>query len=147
MSEENVEIVRRFQKLMVESHARDDRTPAGGWGQVLDLLDPAISVPVCPSLPHGGDWVGHDGYLKMIEQVTKWRTTIGGQRSSYILDAGEDHVLLVITFESKSVKTGRTFPIRMVELYTLRDGKITELIPYYWDIAPMLAAEREQQSA
>jgi hypothetical protein len=113
----------------------------------LELLDPAISVPVCPSLPHGGDWVGHDGYLNMIEQVTKWRKTIGGRRSSRILDADDDHVLLIITFESESVKTGRTFPIRMVEVYTLRDGKITELVPYYWDIAPMLEAEREDEAA
>lgn len=146
MSQDNVEIVRRFQQLMVQSYAQEDRTPVGGWGSVLELLDPAISVPVCPSLPHGGHWVGHDGYLKMIDQVTKWRKTSGGRRSSRILDAGDDHVLLVITFESQSVKTGRGFPIRMVELYTLRSGKITELVPYDWDIAPMLGAEGDVES-
>ncbi len=143
MSQENVEIVKRFQRLMVESYGRDDRTPEEGWAPVLELLDPDISVPVCPSLPHGGDWVGHHGYLKMIEQVSKWRRAIAGNRSSSIVEAGDDHVLLSITFACQSIKTGRNLPIRMVEVYTLRDGKITELVPYYWDTEPMLEAERE----
>jgi ketosteroid isomerase-like protein len=149
MSSENVEIIRRLQELMVSSFGREeelDGAPAEGWDPVWELLAPDISVPVSPHLPHGGDWVGHKGYRDLIEQVATWRRTIGGPELTY-LDMEDDHVLLVIEFEGQSVKTGRTYPVRMVELYKLRDGKITELIPYYWDATPMADAEHEEEAS
>lgn len=143
VSKENVEIVKRFEELLIPSFKDGDASSQGGFDQVLELLDPAFSAPVCPSLPHGGDWVGHDGFLKMCEAVRDSRKTIEHSERTY-LDAGDDRVVMTVSFTAESVKTGRPFPVRMVEIFTVRDGKIAELVPYYWDTAPAIEAERDE---
>ncbi len=146
VSKENVAIVKRFEELLIPSFKDGDASSHGGFDQVLELLDPAFSAPVCPSLPHGGHWVGHDGFLKMCEAVRNTRRTIEHSERTY-LDAGEDSVVMTVSFTAESSQTpGGPFPVRMVEIFTVRDSKSPSSFPYYWDAAPAIEAERDEAS-
>jgi ketosteroid isomerase-like protein len=147
VSQGNVEVVQRFESLMGELLAnastleQDDESSRAGFEQVLELLDPDVVFRPPPAMPYGGDHIGHDGFLKMCEGVAKAWNFDGADGFEFeFLDAGEDRVVLLASFTPVSRETGRPVPIRMVEVITVRDGKIIELVPYYWDTVPIVAA-------
>jgi ketosteroid isomerase-like protein len=140
LSKENVEIVKRFESLMVPSLEEEDPAVAEKRLQeILDLLDPNVAFHATPSLPHGGDYVGHDSFMKMGEQFRELWNTPGGVDLQYF-DIGGDKVLTMASFIFESVHTGRSVPNRMVEIVTVQDGKITDLVAYYFDTVPIVEA-------
>jgi ketosteroid isomerase-like protein len=139
VSQENVEIVRRFENLMADEEARDAARAAGRafdedrMQQVLELLSEDVAFRPFPGMPgHGGDWIGRDGYLEMCEAYGSAWEPAENLELEY-LDGGGDKVVILISFDSRSKITGETVPVRMVEIITVRDGRITELVPYYHD--------------
>jgi uncharacterized protein len=141
MSQKNVEVVRRFEELMIPSlESKDSARARGGFEEVLTLLDPDVVFVVASSIPHGGEWVGHEGFMKMCGTFrTAWNHIHPGHLE--YVDAGGDQVIIVIdgvTFQSK--ETGKTVRHNMIELVTVRDGKITRFVPYYWDTALLVEA-------
>jgi len=140
MAQENVEVVKRFEEMMIPSlGAKDSSRARGGFHEVLELLDPEIVLTVASSLPHGGEWLGHDGFLKMCETFRGAWNHIDGGHLDYF-DGGDDRVIIVVdpTFQSKA--TGKTIHHRMVEIFSVQNGKITRLVPYYWDTALLVEA-------
>jgi ketosteroid isomerase-like protein len=140
MSQENVEVVKRFESLMVPSLEEEHAHGAGGgFDEVLKLLHPSVAFHASRSIPHGGDYVGHERFLQMCEQFRELWDLEGGVELEY-LDAGEDRVITIASFTITSRHTGRSAPVRMVEVVTVRDGKIVELQAYYEDTAPIVVA-------
>jgi ketosteroid isomerase-like protein len=140
MSQENVEVVKRFETMMVPSlQEEDEATAQGGFEQILELLDENVAFRPTPSLPHGGDWIGHDGFFKLGEAfIAAWELPTGVEFE--YLDGGGDKVVILARFDSVSRHTGKTVEFKMVEIVTVRDGKITELVPYYYDTIPIVEA-------
>jgi hypothetical protein len=137
LSKENVEVVKRFELLM---GARADAGGSQRLQQVLTLLDENVAFRPSPSVPgHGGDWIGHDGFLKMCEAYSETWDPPQGLEFEF-LDGGGDTVVTLAAFTRRSRRTGRSVPIRMVEIVTVRDGKITELVPYFHDTVAMVEA-------
>ena len=140
MSSENVEVVKRFESLMVpsieEEHASDAR---GGFEQVLALLDSEVVFRATTSLPHGGEFIGHDSFLAMGDQFRNMWKIVGSIDFEY-LDGGGEKVVTLASFTIESRTTGRSVPVRMVEVVTVRDGKIAELVAYYYDTVPIIEA-------
>jgi uncharacterized protein len=140
VSKENVDVVKRFESLMVPSLEEGDAAVGGGGlDQVLELLDPDVAFHACTSIPHGGDYVGHERFLKMCDQFRELWNLVGGVELEY-LDGGDDRVITLASFTAQSRHTGRSVPIRMVEVVTVRNGKIAELVAYYYDTAPIIEA-------
>jgi len=147
MSQENVEIVKRFETMMVPSLEEEDESAAqGGFEQILELLDENVAFRPTSVLPHGGDWIGHDGFMKMGEAFSKAWDLVDGVNFEY-LDGGGDKVVILASFTITSRETGRSVPVRMVEIVTVRDGKITELVPYYYDTIPIVEAAGRLETA
>jgi uncharacterized protein len=132
MSAENVEVVERFESLM---GARGEG--AGSLDEVLELLDEDVAFRPSESVPgHGGQWVGHEGFLQMCRAYGEvWETPKDFRYE--VLDGGGDTVVILASFIRTSRRTGRSIPIRMVEIVTVHEGKITELVPYFYDTVPM----------
>ena len=140
MSQENVEVVKRFETMMVPSlQAEDEAAAKGGFEQILELLDENVAFRPTPSLPHGGDWIGHDGFLGLGEAFSAAWELPTGVEFEY-LDGGGDKVVILARFDCVSRHTGKMVEFKMVEIVTVRDGKITELLPYYYDTIPIVEA-------
>jgi ketosteroid isomerase-like protein len=88
------------------------------------------------SLPHGG-W--HEGLVGLDAMAatfaSHWDRTITGAR---ILDAG-DSAVQVTTQTWTSKATGRSATVDVVELFTVADGRITEIRVFQQDTAALLA--------
>lgn len=130
MSQANLALVRRFEELMALG-PQSDHEP---YKDVLELLAPDIRFRVGPSMPHAGDWVGHDGFLRMVELIGAARRV--AEPTFTYLDAGDEHVVVLISFTHEIVATGERGVTRMVEVITVRYGKIVSLDPYYDDTLP-----------
>jgi uncharacterized protein len=133
MSQENIDVVKRFEALMVPSLEETDHDASEQrLRQILDLLDPEVTFYATPSIPHGGTYVGHDAFFKMGEQFRDLWEIGDGVQIEYI-DGGGDRVITLAEWTAISRPTGKSVPVRMVEVLTIRDGRIKELRAFYED--------------
>jgi ketosteroid isomerase-like protein len=107
--------------------------------EVLSILDPDVIFYATPSIPHGGTYVGHDAFFKMGEQFRDLWDIGDGVELEYI-DGGGDRVITLANWTAVSHVTGRSVPVRMVEVVTVCDGRIKELRAYYEDTVPLIEA-------
>jgi ketosteroid isomerase-like protein len=125
MSQENVEIVRRF-------HDHFDRTGEPLW----DVIDSEIEV-YDHDIPDAGTYHGLAGY-------TKWLTNWGETFESYamelarLVDAG-DQIVSLIVMRASGRRSGVSVERKDAIVSTFRDGKIAR-IDYYNDQAQALEA-------
>jgi ketosteroid isomerase-like protein len=133
MSQENIDVVKRFEDLMVPSLEETDHDASEQrLRQILDILDPEVTFYATPSIPHGGTYVGHDAFFKMGEQFRDLWEIGDGVQIEYI-DSGGDRVITLAEWTAISRHTGKSVPVRMVEVLTIRDGRIKELRAFYED--------------
>src|SRR5438132_1595549 len=94
----------------------------GRLEQVLELLDENVAFRPSESVPgHGGTWIGHDGFLQMCRAYADvWEPPKDFEFQ--VLDGGGDKVVILASFIRTAHRTGRSIPIRMVEIVTVRDG-------------------------
>lgn len=136
-----IDVVRRYAAAATDS--MPEREGGGSAEQrlqkLLDMLDPQVRIAVAGSLPYGGEYVGHSGFLALAEAFGKtWEVVDNGSAGYFDIGGGRVVALYAPTF--RSVATGRAVSFRMVEVLTVRNGRIAELLPYYSDTAELIRA-------
>ncbi|MCX2934461.1 nuclear transport factor 2 family protein [Mycobacterium sp. CVI_P3] len=114
----NVEIVRRFTEGL----------RAGDIDACAALLDHTNVFSEAPSLPFGGEYVGIDGFRRMLAAVSRdFRVRLEPPE----IAGTDDWVAVVVhgTFTSRG--TGRSMPVECVDIYRLRDAKIVRVDVHY----------------
>ncbi|RIV18647.1 nuclear transport factor 2 family protein [Fibrisoma montanum] len=100
---------------------------------VLQSLDEHVITHQATSLPYGGTYQGHDGFMQMGTAI--FNIWDGFQTTpDEFLDAG-DWVIVRAIMRGKAHQTGRPLDMPLTELWRLQDGKVKEIIPFYWDTA------------
>ncbi len=133
MSQDNIDVVKRFEQLMVP--ALDESDPEASQRhleQIKAVLDPDVVFHASPTIPHGGTYRGYDAFFKMGEQFRDLWDISAGVELQYI-DGGGDKVVTLAKWTGVSKLTGKAVPVDMVEVVTVKDGRITELRAYYED--------------
>jgi ketosteroid isomerase-like protein len=133
---EALEVVKKFGQLMTRDLSDDGSTPEQRLAQIMELVHPDIKMPVAGSLPYGGMHIGHDGFLEMGADFAKTWVIIETGVEYVGMDDGRVAVFYNPTFES--VETGRRVTFKMVEILVVKDGKIAELVPYYFDTVELV---------
>jgi ketosteroid isomerase-like protein len=116
------------------------RTGAG-IDAVLAYLDPDVEVIEAPSLPYSGVFEGHDGFRELSSRMAELWEFAPGKTFDYI-DDGTGRVMVLTLGRAIAKETGREVEWRLAELFTVRDGLIVEIRPFYWDTAAIVAATR-----
>lgn len=114
-----------------------------GWNgedlhQVLAFLHPGVEVIEAAGLPYAGTWKGHAGFLELTTYFTQNWQFLPGKTFEYVADGDKVVVLTLGTAVAKA--TGREVEWRLAELFTVRDGLIAEIRPFYFDTAAISAA-------
>jgi ketosteroid isomerase-like protein len=129
VSTSNVALIHQFEDLFV----------TGDMDGVLALLTDDIVVHEAPSVPYPGEHRGKDNFLKLADAFYEiW--DIQGPLDLDIVPAGDDRVLSLVRFDVIVKPTGNPLELRLAEIYTIRDGKIAEILVHYWDTAAMVEA-------
>lgn len=117
-----------------EAEARYSSVPSdGNWNALGAFLDPDFILFQAESLPYGGIWRGPDGFRA-------WMKAMGDFRSHFSVAAvrifeGPDVVVIQAMVTGTARKTGRDIEMPVAQIVTLRDGRLLEVRPFYWDTA------------
>ncbi|MEV8321342.1 nuclear transport factor 2 family protein [Streptomyces sp. NPDC059900] len=116
---------------------------AGGPGRAtFDLLAPYFAPDVvlhqAQALPYGGTWRGHDGMTRFFLAMSEtWQTFEIGKQE--FLATGPTAVVHTHV-RARARATGRELAFPILQTITVRDGRISQVRPFYWDTAAIVAA-------
>ncbi|MFC9297262.1 nuclear transport factor 2 family protein [Streptomyces sp. NPDC057011] len=116
---------------------------AGGPGRaafddIAACLDPQVVLHQAPGLPYAGDWRGPEGIERFMAVMGEAWRSIEFLDQHRMIDGPDVVVTSRVRFVARA--TGRSLETRIVQLMTVRDGKITEIRPFYWDPPAVAAA-------
>lgn len=109
---------------------------AGGPGEAsFDLLAPFFAQDVelhqADALPYGGTWRGHDGLARFFLRMGEVWEAFDMVEQEF-LATGETAVVLT-QVRARARATGRELGFPILQTITVKDGRITEVRPFYWD--------------
>jgi ketosteroid isomerase-like protein len=88
------------------------------------------------SLPYGGTYRGFDGFLQLVERITKVWSGFAIKLVKLIADDG--YVVALISVSGKI--NARAFEMDVTEVWKLRDGKVESNHIYYFDTKRLMDA-------
>jgi len=123
---------------------------AGGPGQAsFDLLAPYFAPDVvlhqAEALPYGGTWRGHEGMARFFAAMARTWAAFDLAEQEF-LATGQTAVVRTLV-RACARATGRELEFPILQTITVRDGRITEVRPFYWDTAAVAAACGQATSA
>ncbi|MBV8862484.1 MAG: nuclear transport factor 2 family protein [Mycobacterium sp.] len=126
-AERSVATVRRFMAATAAERRNERRS----------LLHDDFVVHESGGLPFSGDYYGSQGFFELLDRIDDVLELSAGPIS--IDPLGDDAVAarFSLTFISRS--SGESVEMELVEIYTVRDGRIAELDVYYKDPAAVAA--------
>jgi ketosteroid isomerase-like protein len=127
MSQENVEVVRRFYE------AQNDAD------QVLQFFDPDVVITNTAISPETAPYIGHDGVIKWAKSA---REAVGDFHvaADEIIDVDENRVVVVGRVCGRGRSSGLAIEIQLSTVYTLRHGKFVDVRAYETKIQALEAA-------
>jgi ketosteroid isomerase-like protein len=132
MSQENIEVVRRFIEALVNAQGSDD------WQAVLAELDTEVEIDDLDISLDTDHYQGHDRFRKWIgvwnESWESWRV-----EDVKVRPVGEDRAVALFLMLVKGKGSGIELSRRDALVCTLRAGKIAEM-GYYNDQQQALEA-------
>lgn len=108
----------------------------------LQTVDEACVIHTPDSLPYGGTYKGHDEirqFWGVFFQIYDRPEPIGLQ----LLTVG-DYIICLLTLKTR-LSSGAELEMPMAETFKLRNGKLVEIRPYYFDTAKMAQVINHQQ--
>jgi ketosteroid isomerase-like protein len=109
---------------------------AGGPGAApFDLLAPFFAPDVelhqADALPYGGTWHGHEGMARFFLAMSRTWEVFDLVEQEF-LATGETAVVLT-RVRARARATGRELAFPILQTIRIRDGRIAEVRPFYWD--------------
>lgn len=119
---------------------------AGGPGkasfdELAAYLDPDVVVHQAPSLPYGGTWHGHHGMEEHFAAMSQTWESFDILGQDY-LDHGDT---IVVHSQVRARATGRSLDFPIVQMITIRGGRLIEFRQFYRDTVPIADACSHRQ--
>lgn len=131
------EVVRKFDTAIMEK---------GDFDLAMEYAHPDFTVREAPGLPYRGTYVGRQGLDELLEDVTRFHEFVGELKMSF---RGVNEGLVVGRFEGRArlKATGEEVDFLVTEWVTVRDGKVADVEPFYYDQKPLLDAAAAERAA
>ncbi|MFG3441202.1 nuclear transport factor 2 family protein [Nonomuraea sp. NPDC047897] len=111
---------------------------AGGYGaadyaEVAVHLDPEVVLHQAPGLPFTGTgtWRGHDGLERFLARFSELWESMEFLEQEHWGDGDTVVVRNRVRFRARA--TGRDVETEILQLIRVRDGRMLECRPFYWD--------------
>lgn len=104
---------------------------------IAATLAPNVKLEQTSALPYAGTYYGPQGMQDWAVQMANWFEVVDVRTPEIFESPGSDRVVVLSTVHFKVRKTGEEldFPFCQVVRVDLQKGVITEMHPYYWDVA------------
>ena len=120
-----------------------DVMAAGDFELMKSYLHPDVFVTEADCLPYPGVHKGPDGYIRLVDKVVNTWDDL--ELSVNAMAEDGDMVMVVSEFAGKN-KAGVAFNMPMTEVFYFKDGKISEVRPYYFDTHKLAELHARQNS-
>lgn len=110
------------------------------------VMAPDVVLHQNLDLPWGGKYVGIKGFADWAAHMSSLFDTVDITNPEFA--EMSDKVVIYSTLVIRTKNTQETLKNPMVQVVTVKDGKITEFRPFYWQVSDYVAlAEREKKSS
>lgn len=92
---------------------------------------PDVELHQADALPYGGTWRGHSGMARFFLVMGEVWESFDMVEQEF-LATGETAVVLT-QVRARARATGRELRFPILQAITVKDGRITEIRPFYWD--------------
>jgi uncharacterized protein len=122
-----------------------DALSKGDLAEAATYFDLEIRIYEPAHLPYGGIYVGHAGFYALFQQLNQTFDRLIIPPSA-IVDAG-CAVIAMTTLQAQTRRTNIPVQMPLNEVFVVRNGKVTEIRPFYWDSAAIVAAIAGDETA
>ncbi len=113
----------------------------GSSAQFAATLADDVVLHQPPDLPWGGEYVGPKRYEEWARAMSAVFDQVD-MREPQFFEQG-DTVVIVGTLATRLRVTGEWMGLPMMQVVTVKDGRITDFRPYYWNVPAYVAAARK----
>jgi ketosteroid isomerase-like protein len=118
---------------------------AGGPGKasfdtIAPFFAPDVLLHQAEALPYGGTWRGHDGMEQFFVAMSRTWAEFEMVEQEFLSTSETAVVLTQVHARARATDRELDFPI--LQAIRVVDGRITEVRPFYWDTAAIVAACR-----
>jgi uncharacterized protein len=99
---------------------------------------PDVVLHQADGLPYGGTWRGHDGMEQFFVAMSRTWDVFDMVEQEFLATGTTAVVLTQIHARARATGTELDFPI--LQTLRIRDGRIADVRPFYWDTAAIAAA-------
>src|SRR5690625_1108503 len=132
-----LEIVRRFDEAVVYE---------GDFDKAMQYAHEDFKVREAPGLPYQREYIGRQGLEELMRDVgAHWEFLEPVSMEFYAAGTNDDLVVSRVSTKARIRASGEEFPFLVTEWITVKDGKVIDVEPFYWDQAPLLNAVRTTQ--
>ncbi|WP_218025142.1 nuclear transport factor 2 family protein [Nocardia jejuensis] len=117
-------------------------TEGGEFEAMAAYLAPDVVMYQAPSLPYGGEWVGHEGFRRFVAVMGENWDGLWFDEQQFVVDG--ERVVVFSRGRLRARQSGRTLKTSLLQWISFRDGLITEFRPYYLDTSAVSSALSEK---
>lgn len=114
----------------------------GDWPAVEAMLTDDFTISEADSLPMACRLHGKGALRELYALVTGMMDVAAFERTA--ITVGGDYAIAIVTVRFADPALA---PAELCELFHIRDGKVCEIKPFYYDPAPMVAAAAAKAAA
>ena len=125
-----------------EAEAKYMQAKASGEDASFDgiaaTLDPGVMLHQSPDLPFGGEYVGHQRYEQWAIAMSAIFDKLEVTEQEWFESEGK--VIVFCRFKTRSRINGSSQDLPMAQVVTIKNGKITDFRPFYWNVPAYIDA-------
>ncbi len=123
------------EKMYMQARASGQEA---SFDAIAATLDPAVILHQSPDLPFGGEYVGHDQYEQWAIAMSSIFDKLEVAEQQWF--ESDNVVVVVCRFKTHSRRNGSGQDLPMAQVVTVKDGKITDFRPFYWNVPAYINA-------
>ncbi|WP_066560660.1 nuclear transport factor 2 family protein [Croceicoccus bisphenolivorans] len=115
-------------------------TGTGDWDKVATMVTDDLIIREAPGLPMGGNYIGSNALNDLFVKVFAMLDVASLETVARTYGGDYAVAILKMHFADESLA-----PAELTEVFRFRDGKVCEIVPYYFDPATIHAAAEAKQ--
>ena len=113
-------------------------TGAGDWAAAEEMLHDDFVAVEADSMPYAGTYSGKKGLRELFEKVMSFWSD--PSLDIHAITVGETAAVGLLTMHATVRATGERLAIPIAEAFHFKDGKVTRIVPYYYDTHAVVRA-------
>ena len=133
---------RQVLERFFEAERRYMQDAGASFKEFAATLADDVVLHQSPDLPWSGEYVGPKRYEEWARAMSAVFDQVD-MRHPQFFEQG-DTVVIVGTLATRIRVTGETMEMPMTQVVTVKEGKITDFRPFYWNVPAYVAAANAQ---